>query len=281
VKLLILSDLHLELGRPYEVPSGLEYDAVVLAGDINAPGSRAVHWAKRQSTFDGKPVLFVPGNHEFYEREVETEIDEMSRVAMGSSVWLLDRGAVVIDGVRFLGCTLWTDFQLPFHDDRKMLRTDVLAALSAANRGMNDYLAIETRVHPTPGMYLRSRRRTLRAEDTLARHWIDRDWLRRSLDEPFNGQTVVVTHHAPSRGSLAPRRFGERLSPAFVSELPSAMFDVPSLWVHGHTHWATDYMQGSCRIVSNPRGYMNKDGSLENGKFSAGFVVDVGSEGTK
>jgi len=277
MKLLVLSDLHLELGRSYEVPPGLQYDAVVLAGDINTPGHKVVHWAQRDSTFQGKPVLVVPGNHEFYGREFEAELDEMSEVAVGSNVSVLNRSAVDICGVRFLGCTLWTDFQLPFHGEHASLQIDVSQALATANRRMNDYLTIETRIHSRPGTFARPRRRPLRAEDTLARHWIDRDWLRRALSEPFRGQTVVVTHHAPSAASVPPRYVGDDLSPAFTSELPAEMFEVPSLWVHGHTHWATDYNRGSCRVVSNPRGYLMKDGSIENGNFQPGFVVEVSS----
>lgn len=275
MKLLILSDLHLEFGRSYEVPPELEYDVAVLAGDINTPGRKVVHWAQRDSTFGGRPVVVVPGNHEFYGCELEAEMDEMHRAAQGSNVSLLNRGAVEIEGVRFLGCTLWTDFQLAHRDEQSTLSTDVSAALAAANRRMMDYERIETRIRPMPGPSERARRRTLRAEDTLARHWIDRDWLRRSLREPCSGKTVVVTHHAPSLDSVPPRYVGDELSPAFTSDLPSEMFDVPSVWIHGHTHWPTDYWRGSCRVISNPRGYMMTDGSIENSDFSPGFVVEV------
>jgi hypothetical protein len=107
----------------------------------------------------------------------------------------------------------------------------------------------------------------LRAEDTLAMHWIDRDWLRRELRRPFDGPTVVVTHHAPASGSVAQQYAGDALTPAFVSQLPGEMFDVPVLWVHGHTHTPADYRCGSCRILSNPRGYRLQDGCFENPSF--------------
>lgn len=257
------------------MPQGLQYDVAVLAGDISTPGPKVVQWAQRHSTFQRKPVIVVPGNHEFYGLEIESAIEEMFSAAAGSNVSLLSRGVVEIDGVRFLGCTLWSDFQLPIYDDQAALGTDISAALAAANRRMLDYERIETRVHPSPGMFDRSRRRALRAEDTLARHWIERDWLRRSLRMPFDGSTVVVTHHGPSTGSVPPRYLGDELSPAFASDLTSEMFEVPNLWVHGHTHWATDYRRGSCRVVSNPRGYMMKDGSIENPAFQPGYTVEV------
>lgn len=106
-------------------------------------------------------------------------------------------------------------------------------------------------------------------------HWIDRDWLHRQLQETFDGPTVVVTHHAPARASVAERYAQDWLTPSFVSALPASFFEVPKLWVHGHTHSSFDYVEGSCRVVSNPRGYRMGDGGSENRQFDRGFVVHV------
>ena len=113
MRILVLSDLHLELGMTLELSPNLNYDVAILAGDIHSPGTKAVYWARRESTFGGRPVLLVPGNHEFYRREIQAELREMKQVAEGSNVHVLDRETTVIGGVRFLGCTLWTDFLLP------------------------------------------------------------------------------------------------------------------------------------------------------------------------
>ena len=153
------------------------------------------------------------------------------------------------------------------------MESDLGRALGVANRAMNDFRHIELtarRLHRE-----RECRRLLRAEDTLAMHWVDRDWLRRELDRPFNGTTVVVTHRAPASASAAERYAADWLTPAFVSEMPETFFAVPAIWVHGHTHSPFDYQHGRCRVVSNPRGYRRRDGTFENGRFSAGFVVDV------
>lgn len=99
--------------------------------------------------------------------------------------------------------------------------------------------------------------------------------LRRMLAEPFHGPTVVVTHHAPSKGSVAARYAMDWVTPAFVSDLSPGLFEVPALWVHGHTHTAFDYREGACGVVSNPRGYSRRRGSFENPLFSAGLVVDI------
>lgn len=178
--------------------------------------------------------------------------------------------------MRLLGATLWTDFALPVAQDGHPAETDVAGALAVANRRLTDFHTSQLADESIPRHRGEDvRRRLLKAEDTLAMHWVDRDWLRRELSKPFEGPTVVVTHHAPAAGSVAQRYAGDALTPAFVSELPQAMFEVPSLWVHGHTHSPFDYRMGRCRVVSNPRGYRLRDSSLENHRFNPGFTVTL------
>jgi predicted phosphodiesterase len=281
VKFLVLSDLHLEFGS-FTPAADLEYDAVILAGDIHAPGHRVVTWARRESVFGtDKPVIFVAGNHEFYSTCMQTELQLIREAAVGTNVHLLDRGELILDDpaggqVRVLGCTLWTDFQLPFLVGDGMT-SDVGGALAAANRRLNDFNQIEVeyieRVHN-----FRTKRRPFTAADSLARHWIDRSWLQSQLAIPFNGATVVITHHAPSKGSVHPQYEGDSLTPAFVSDLPGEMFFHPYsdvLWVHGHTHNSADHHRKSTRILANPRGYRLSSGKFENPEFNPRLVVDV------
>lgn len=277
MKLLVLSDLHLEGAKQLSVPPTLSFDVAVLAGDITTPGRQAVAWAQQTAGIADRPAVLVAGNHEFYGApDLRTELNVMAQSADGSQVHLLNRRSVVIGGVRFVGCTLWTDFQLPVGDGARR-ETDVETALRAANSMMSDYQTIQLLAPAVRAARQREIVRLLRAEDTLAMHWIDRDWLRRELQKPFAGPTVVVTHHAPSIMSVAPRYEGDRLSPAFVSDLPDEFFDVPSVWIHGHTHSSADYVRGRCRVVSNPRGYPLAGGGFENARFDPGFVVDLAS----
>jgi Icc-related predicted phosphoesterase len=293
MRLLILSDLHLEGGRRYEVPEGIHYDMVVLAGDISAPGVTAVRWAADPGTFGGRPVVLVPGNHEYYDTEMASQLDAMRRAAAGTAVHVLSRDAVEVDGVRFLGATLWTDFAVPvLHEGgaaREHEEADIQRALAAANACLNDFQLIQVQTPAVRAHRQRSLLRLLTAEDTLARHWVERDWLRRELARPSRIPTVVVTHHAPHRSSVALRYRADWLTPAFVSDLPMSFFvgesardgnsqqtsSGPVLWVHGHTHTAFDYTCGTCRVVSNPRGYRRSANSFENDRFDAGFVVDI------
>lgn len=276
--ILVLSDLHLELGHAYVAPQGIDYDVVVLAGDIHAPGTKGVEWAQRQETFSGRPVILVPGNHEFYGSEMGKELARMTEAAGGSNVHVLARDTVVIDGVRFIGCILWTDFDLPVRGSRDDATTsDVERALGAARDAMNDYRRIRiddsraAQEMPTWD----GGGRLLTPEDTLVMHRRDRAWLQQELAKPFDGPTVVVTHHAPAAGSVAKRYASDWATPAFVSALPEEFFAGVDVWVHGHTHTAFDYQVGTCRVVSNPRGYILKDGSFENHKFAKTFTAEV------
>jgi len=106
MRLHILSDLHLEHAS-FEMPS-IDSDVLLLAGDIHAPGRRAMTWAASDSVAKKRPVVFVAGNHEFYDSRYQVERSAMK--------------TVVIDGVRFIGCTLWTDFGVPIHTNSGPLR---------------------------------------------------------------------------------------------------------------------------------------------------------------
>ncbi|MGJ7573621.1 metallophosphoesterase [Variovorax sp. RB2P76] len=277
MKLLILSDLHLEFGT-FPVPK-VDYDAVILAGDIFVPGSKAMRWARRAGNFgETAPIVFVPGSHEFYEGVLQTSLKEMALTASSCNVHLLATGEAVITGVRFLGCTLWTDFELPIQTKAGLL-VDTERTTKAAKVHLNDYSSIRWAEAQdssgAPAIAAKSKKRRLVPEDTLALHQSDRAWLAQKLAEPFDGPTVVVTHHAPHRNSLASRYQSDWLSASFVSELPRSFFDVPSLWVHGHVHASLDYEAGNCRVVCNPRGYLQHGRGLENKQFNPELVVEL------
>ncbi|RQO59421.1 metallophosphoesterase [Variovorax sp. KBW07] len=281
MKVLILSDLHLEFA-PFEPVPDLEFDVVILAGDIHSPAKRAVQWAADR--FRGKPVIYLLGNHEYYDGRLDTTLAEARRAADGSNVHLLDGDELVVDGVRFLGATLWTDFALAIETPEGPI-SDAGRAMKMATNLLNDYALIRTVDESAePDTWRDKQGRKLQAADTLRIHQAQRAWLRDRLSEPFAGPTVVVTHHAPHRGSLSERYADDWASGAFVNELPDAFFDVPVLWVHGHTHQQFDYRVRSCRVVSNPRGYVNWSGRIENKAFDPSLVIDVqnvtGGEGS-
>ena len=262
MRLLILSDLHLEVWRedaPAIDLSGRP-DAVILAGDIDT-GSNAIAWAAR--TFGALPVLYVHGNHEGYGHQLEqmqAAIHDAcaSANARGADIRLLDGDAVEFNGVRFLGATLWTDFLL-FGEER------LEEALSAAQSYMPDYQRIGTG-GTAP--------RLLCAQDTAALHARHRTWLSEQLALPFDGRTVVITHMAPSMRSVEEQYATNLGSPACASRLDDQVAQA-DLWVHGHMHASHDYRIGECRVVCNPCGYRWPDGTPENEQFNPGLTVEL------
>jgi Icc-related predicted phosphoesterase len=274
MRLLVLSDLHIEFGT-FDVPKDVDYDIAILAGDIGVPGKKAIQWAKRESTFGrAKAVIFLAGNHEFYGTVMQRQRCAMRDACVGSRVHFLDCDEVILDGVRFLGCTLWTDFALSVESPNGRL-SDTDYAMDACRKVLSDYQVIRRQVgEDRDGAIVR----TLRPEDTLSIHRAHRAWLRAALLEPFDGPTVVITHHAPHRQSLASDYEDDWLSAAYVSELPDEFFTVPTLWVHGHTHTSFEYRVENCRVVCNPRGYLSgfpATKGIENRQFDARLIIEV------
>lgn len=271
MKLLLLSDLHLELSA-LQLPEPLDFDVAVLAGDIVWPGQQLAAWvAATPALRRARAVVAVSGNHEYFDGALQPTAAALQQAAAMLSappLHLLDASEVHIDGVRFLGCTLWTDFELRI-DTTGGPVCDRERGMASASRVMADYRCIrwcEGAGAP----------RALTPWDTLRLHRQQRQWLLQRLAEPFAGATVVVTHHGPHRGSLAPRFAADWVSTAYLSELPDAFFEVPALWVHGHTHSSHDYRVGRCRIVCNPRGYQTATMALpENRAFRADRVLTL------
>lgn len=247
MRIHILSDLHLEFG-PVALPH-VPADVTVLAGDV-CPGMRALAWVREQ--FPDRPVIYVLGNHEFYGGAVPKLIQDFHRTALGSNVHVLENESIHIGGVRFLGCTLWTDFCL-FGDP-------TVAGRSAA-ACMNDYRRI--RVSP--------RFRRLKGMDTVMFHACSVRWLKGQFTLRATDPTVVVTHHAPSARSLNPADAEDLLSAAYASNLDELVTaSNATLWIHGHTHYAADYYIGKTRILSNQHGYFDTPSIL-----NPSLVVEV------
>ena len=146
MKLLVLSDLHAEF-ETFEVPKDLDYDVAILAGDVASPGRVVARWLRDPARFGEKPVVQIAGNHEYYESVLGEEEAEMRRQAKVQGVHFLDRDEVLVGGVRFLGCTLWTDFALRidnpgFPGQPVRLLSDRHRSMMESSRYLADYSAI-------------------------------------------------------------------------------------------------------------------------------------------
>lgn len=275
LKILVLSDLHLEFAPFQPDPAAVDAaDVVVLAGDI-CNGAKAIAWARQ--AFAGKPVVYVAGNHEFYRFHWTKLLDELRGQAALHGVHFLENDAVTIEGIRFLGATLWTDFELFGPDNRAM-------AMRESAKRMNDFHLIKARPLPVERTIVRPDGSPwkLSPAHTLKRHRETLDWLRAELARGEPDKTVVVTHHLPSARSVAPRYAQDMLSAIYASNVAPDILLGAALWIHGHAHTSFDYRiegpERSVRVLCNPRGYWLgrlAPGSFENPDFDPGLMVEI------
>jgi predicted phosphodiesterase len=261
MRIWILSDLHIEQSR-WDIPVPTpDYDVLIAAGDIHTPLSAGVRWLAERA--DGRPVIYVPGNHEWYAYQrrftITDEAERGQELAGALGIHLLQDAEIIVDGVRFLGSSLWTDYEI---------YANPVAAMRHAQNWMNDHRVIFPREIGKP----------LKPEEALSWHKVSRVWLSEALRVPFDGTTVVVTHHLPHPDSIHPRYAGDPLTPAFCSDLSELVENSgAALWVHGHTHASCDYIAGQTRVVCNPKGYgpVSVGGQFENSDFDGGLVVEI------
>ncbi|WP_342739365.1 metallophosphoesterase [Bradyrhizobium sp. B117] len=258
MKLFIASDLHGEAwSHDYTVPEGLDFDVAVFAGDVHN-AYRAVSWISNQRALWGKPILFVAGNHEYYGSVLQDAAAVIRDAARRTNVTFLDADAVpVIGGVRFLGCTMWTDYRFDAESQAHGLH---------AGKWINDHKMIRT----SGGAEFPAAFTPLEA---LKRHTTERRWLTERLAEEHDGPTVVVTHHAPHPRSLHERYADDgAINASFISDLSDLIEEhQPSLWIHGHVHNTFDYAVGETRVVCNPHGYAWEP----NPQFIPDLVVEI------
>jgi predicted phosphodiesterase len=257
MRLLILSDLHREIypGRDLGIDLSVSKpDVVILAGDI-ASGARGVLWA--HETFPTIPVIYVAGNHEYYQGDIDIGQAAITTTAENfcDRVHFLNGDQVVIGGVRFVGGTLWTDFEL-YGEDRR------LAAMSHARTSMNDFHVIA------------KGSRKLLPVDTTEIHLRHMLAIAQALEIPFEGKTVVITHHLPSEQSIPQQYKGDFLNAAYASNLEH-LVSKADVWMHGHTHDSMDYQIDKCRVVCNPCGYVTRNGTNENPSFNPNLIVEI------
>jgi hypothetical protein len=289
VRIGLVSDDHDDIkGNAVESRRDVDCDVMVVAGDMQAPGTLALRRLRGLYPDRDRPLIYVRGNHDFYSHydkhhpelktTFERQIAEMPEIAAELGIILLGDSAVELDidgaAVRIGGGTLWTDFSarppwMSFDD-----------AVRAAAKGMNDYRLVKVE----PG---RSKD-TLRPRDTVDAHKRTVSFIETMLSTPFDGDTIIVTHHAPSLHSLRgwdpahPERFADLdfcyatdLERWFTGEGMPASHVPPVLALHGHIHENRDYCVGNTRIVCNPRGYPLRNGLRENPHFNPQLVIEL------
>jgi Icc-related predicted phosphoesterase len=281
MKIQLLSDLHLEAHPHWTAQPHPQADVLVLAGDIGSyqPGSQledADFGLGRFAPANGwpTPVLFVPGNHEYDTLEFDAAHTRLRETCHRLGMVWLERETIVLDSVRFVGTTLWSDFDAlgPTAADVPVqkgvnhavnLLAQQLKARDKAFRAANYYLR-KTNTTRSGAPWL--------AEGVREQALVCQQWLRAALAAPFDGPTVVVTHFAPSLHSADPR-YGRTPGTAGFCNALDDLLPLAHTWLHGHLHAPSDYVHQGCHVVANPLGYARKGEQLG---YRTDFLVEIG-----
>ena len=271
MKIQLLSDLHLE-SHPLCFPKpAAGAELLVLAGDVGSyqQGSRLADGDFGLTRFSPRqgwpvPVLYVPGNHEYDNLDYDETHARLRETCERLGITWLEREVLVRGGVRFIGTTLWTDF-----DALALPPGEPPAELAQA-------LKLRHKAFRAANYYLTKAATRRRGELMLSEQWRElglqcQQWLRERLDEPFEGTTVVVTHFAPTLRSADPRYGLVPGTAGFCNSLDE-LLPKAQWWLHGHLHCQQDYVAGGCRVVANTLGYAVKG---EQEGFREDLVLDL------
>jgi hypothetical protein len=271
VKIQLLSDLHLEVHPLYQPRPAPEAQLLVLAGDIGSyqNGSLLAGDDFGLERFSPRlgwpvPVLYVPGNHEYDNFDFDVAHQRLRETCERLGITWLEREVVTMERVRFVGTTLWADFDALVTDQDRS-RADQAVVLKKRGKAFR-----------AANYYLQKTGTTRGGEAMLAPAWREQalvceQWLRRALAEPFDGTTVAITHFAPTLRSADPR-YGLTPGTAGFCNSLDELLPLAQLWLHGHLHCQRDYLAGGCRIVANTLGYAARG---EQEGFREQFVLDV------
>ena len=278
MKLQLLSDLHLEAHPLWRAKPAVGADVLVLAGDI---GSYQVGTLLADADFGlwqfcaaagwPTPVIFVPGNHEYDTFDFDEAHARLKATCKRLGLIWLEREELLgpwtdTQGrpVRLIGTTLWSDF-------------DALAHIMHGNpKPLAQQLKARDNAFKAANYYLRKTGTTrdgapFLAEQIRTQALACQAWLRRALEVPFDGSTVVLTHFAPSLLSTDPRYGLIPGTAGFCNHLDD-LLSKAQLWLHGHLHAPSDYVHNGCRVVANPLGYARKK---EQAHFSPSTTIEI------
>jgi hypothetical protein len=272
VKIQLMSDLHLE-GHPHYRPRvAADAELLVLAGDIGSyqRGSQLQDRDFGLARFSPKlgawpvPVLYVPGNHEYDNLDFDETHQRLRETCERLGITWLEREQLVLGDLRFVGTTLWSDFDALTRRPGEPEPT------------LQEALKLRAKGFRAANFYVQKAAAMRNGTMMLAEGWREQAlvceaWLRDALAHPFDGTTVVVTHFAPSLRSHDPRYGVNAATAGFCNSLedllPRAQF-----WLHGHLHCPNDYVEQGCRVLANPLGYAAKG---EQDGFRECFVIDL------
>ena len=243
MKIRLLSDLHTEFRLPYKTAEFAEYrgeDVLVLAGDIASGASNTMDVIEFFLDQGFPDVIYVPGNHEYYGTSIEDFNTKMfDKCLRHEGAHFLNKSNITIDGVLFVGATLWTNF------------SDNPIVQSVCGRAINDFRQIKN----------------FKTRDAYDLYYKHLEYIKHHYEKRVGQRVVVVTHFLPARECIAPRwRGSDLLNDYFANDLGSMIADMENTtWLFGHTHDAMDFELGNTRLVCNPHGYYGSSEPGTNG----------------
>lgn len=275
MKVWVISDMHsspldLLYGNALDVPRA---DICVCAGDVAGSIERTMNFIFSEIAHR-MPVVMTLGNHDYYGLSIQQTLDYVRRQTAGTNVHVLENDEFRKGDLRIIGATLWTDYAIRAHslgnlaiDERRAV------AMEACYQVMVDFRTVRG-----SEAYDGGRGGLVTPDELYSRHKESRAYIESKLRQPFEGATMVLTHHAPSRRSLDARFSGQMSNAAFASDL-SALIKKgrPDFWVHGHIHRFCDYVEGQTRVICNPLGYQRERARWTG--FRPGFVFETTPEG--
>lgn len=260
-KVGLLSDLHLE-GSNIDTLENPGWDILVISGDLSADLNLLDRFFSYKVPTD-IPIVYVLGNHEYEGRKFNEVVEQYREVLQPfEHVHLLDNESVVIDNIKFIGSTLWSNFELNGITSQK-------ESMNWAKNNVVDFKYIFMENLDGSGKYHPITPEEMIKENEKAQKFIEFEL----KNNPFEGEKFVVTHFAPHKNSIQPN-FKNMDSSYWVNNFENLM-GFAQYWVHGHTHSNFDYTIEDTRVICNPRGFSKKFNVDANNSFNRQLILPV------
>lgn len=259
-KIGLLSDLHLE-GSNIDTLNNPGWDILVIAGDLSADLNLLDRFFAYKAPTD-IPIIYVLGNHEYEGRRFNEVVEQYKEVLRPfEHVHLLDNESVIIDNIKFIGSTLWTDFELRGLEEKKQ-------SMDWAKQYVVDFTYIfKPNINKTG--YHGITPEEMEEECKKSQRFIEFELKNNS----FDGEKFVVTHFAPHKNSIHPT-YSRGDSAYWVNNLEHLM-GFSQYWVHGHTHSNFDYEVEGTKVMCNPRGFARTFNVDPNSHFNRELILPV------
>lgn len=265
MKFKLLSDLHLEGSSldskkiAYDENDNL-VDVLILAGDIAVyPDLLERHL---YNIPESVKVIYVPGNHEYEVKVFNDVIPSLKEIFNMPNWHIMNNETLVIDDCRFICSTMWSNLKI--NGDSLYEANYEQAQLVLEQQ--------KTKFRNEDGSL-----RKWAVEDMLKEHKASHDFLKKEIETPFDGKTIVVTHFAPHFKSV---ERVHKISGFWVSDMSEIMGEV-DVWCHGHIHSTSDYKVGNTQVIANPRGNSLTYDLAQNVAFDKNKVLDLGLSNVK